>query len=182
MRILLILTVFALFGTGCVERRMTITSEPTGADVYVNNTWHGKTPMIFPFKHYGTYSIRLEAPDYEPLDAKEPIQAPFHQRAYVDFVTDVIVPRTIKDERPLHYVLAPKSESFDSPDEVIGRFEQFSASTHDIINERKDREATRVPKELPLPEKNPKKETPKTSQDTFKQTPETFGDIDLPKY
>jgi len=85
MRILLILTVFALFGTGCVERRMTITSEPTGADVYVNNTWHGKTPMIFPFKHYGTYSIRLEAPDYEPLDAKEPIQAPFHQRAYVDF-------------------------------------------------------------------------------------------------
>ncbi len=46
--------------TGCVERTITVTSDPSGALVYLNDTEIGRTPVTVPFTFYGTYDVRLE--------------------------------------------------------------------------------------------------------------------------
>lgn len=46
--------------TGCLERTITITSQPTGALVHLNDREVGRTPVVVPFTFYGTYTVRLE--------------------------------------------------------------------------------------------------------------------------
>ncbi len=108
---------------GCVERALVITSEPSGADVTVNQQWKGKTPYVVPFKHYGVYDIWIEHPGYEennrmvkfyPLHVGEPIKAPGYQYVGMDFITEVLLPTTLRDQHNLHYVL----ERVDAADDV----------------------------------------------------------------
>lgn len=47
-------------GFGCVERTITITSEPSGALVHLNDEEVGRTPLTVPFTFYGVYDVRLE--------------------------------------------------------------------------------------------------------------------------
>lgn len=46
--------------TGCVERLITVRSQPPGSLVYLNDEEVGRTPVTVPFKFYGTYDVRLE--------------------------------------------------------------------------------------------------------------------------
>jgi hypothetical protein len=47
---------------GCLERTITITSDPTGALVHLNDAEVGRTPVTVPFTFYGNYTVRLEHP------------------------------------------------------------------------------------------------------------------------
>lgn len=49
-----------LASVGCVERTITITSEPSGALVHLNDEEVGRTPLTVPFTFYGVYDVRLE--------------------------------------------------------------------------------------------------------------------------
>lgn len=44
---------------GCVQRRMTVRSNPPGALVYVDDYQIGTTPVSTDFIYYGTRKIRL---------------------------------------------------------------------------------------------------------------------------
>ncbi len=44
---------------GCVERSVTLVSDPPGSLVYLNDVQKGTTPCTVQFKWYGTYSVRL---------------------------------------------------------------------------------------------------------------------------
>ncbi|MCC5829414.1 MAG: PEGA domain-containing protein [Phycisphaeraceae bacterium] len=44
---------------GCVRRTITITSEPSGALVHLNDQEVGRTPLTIGFTHYGVYDVRL---------------------------------------------------------------------------------------------------------------------------
>ena len=130
--ILLALTLSVVL-SGCVERALVITSEPTGADVTVNQQWTGKTPYVLPFKHYGVYDIWIEHPGYEengkkvtfyPLHVGEPIKAPGYQYAGADFVTEVLLPTTLRDQHNLHYVLERVDRADDISD-VLARAQQL---------------------------------------------------------
>ena len=46
--------------TGCIERLITVTSQPAGALVYLNDEEVGRTPVTVPFRFYGVYDVRLE--------------------------------------------------------------------------------------------------------------------------
>lgn len=46
--------------SGCIERTITITSEPSGSLVHLNDEPVGRTPLTVPFTFYGTYDVRLE--------------------------------------------------------------------------------------------------------------------------
>ncbi len=146
--------IVALFLTGCVERKMIITSEPSGADVWVNEQWHGKTPYELPFKHYGVFSIRLEAKGYYPIYVKEPVPAPLYEQPGIDLVSEAAVPTTIKDNRSLHYVL----QKIEEPDAIAGvleRADDMITRTDEIITTRRVYDSQRQPKDLPiLPEKD----------------------------
>lgn len=50
----------ALSLTGCIERLITVTSQPAGALVYLNDEEVGRTPVTVPFRFYGVYDVRLE--------------------------------------------------------------------------------------------------------------------------
>lgn len=140
---------------GCVERKLVITSEPAGADVWVNEEWHGKTPYELPFKHYGTFGIRLEKDGYVPVLVKEPVQAPAYQHIGPDLISEAVVPAKINDVRKLNYVLQ-KIDGADDPEAIIGRANDMIQSTDQMLEKQRKYDAVREPKKLILPVKKPK--------------------------
>ena len=76
--------------TGCVERYITITSQPAGALVYLNDDEAGRTPLTVPFTFYGTYDVRLEADGYKPLWTKQRAKAPWWDTIGVDLVAEAV--------------------------------------------------------------------------------------------
>ena len=89
---------------GCVQRTITITSEPQGALVRLNDQEVGRTPVTVPFKFYGTYDVRLELDEYKPLWTKQPMKAPWWEAPGPDLVAEAVGGESHYD---WHYVLEP---------------------------------------------------------------------------
>jgi hypothetical protein len=90
MRSLLLGLVLLSVGVGCVQRTITVTSQPTGALVYLNDEEVGRTPVSVPFTHYGTYDVRLEADGYEPLWTEAQAKAPWWEYPGPDLVAEAV--------------------------------------------------------------------------------------------
>ena len=75
---------------GCVERVIRITSEPTGALVYLNDEEVGRTPVTVPFTFYGTYGVRIEHDDHLPLWTQRETQAPWWEAPGPDLIAEAI--------------------------------------------------------------------------------------------
>src|SRR5258706_9997592 len=52
---------------GCVERTMTIKSDPPGALVYLNDREIGRTPVTRDFTWYGDYQVEIRKDGYESV-------------------------------------------------------------------------------------------------------------------
>lgn len=98
---LLLLLVLA----GCVERVLAIRSDPPGAEVTLDGKEAGITPLEIKFDWYGGREIILRKPGYRSVHVIEEIGAPWYQIFPLDFVTDVLIPFRIRDERVLEYQL-----------------------------------------------------------------------------
>jgi hypothetical protein len=104
-----VLAAMVLFSQpGCVQRRLTIRSNPPGAVVYVDNHEIGTTPISTDFIYYGTREIRLVKDGYETLTVMQPIATPWYQIPPLDFVSDNFVPGEIRDQRTVTYNLVPQ--------------------------------------------------------------------------
>lgn len=107
---------------GCVQRRMTIRSNPPGALVYVDDYPLGTTPVSHDFVYYGTRKIRLVKDGYETLTVRQPFPVPWYEIFPLDFVTENIVPWEIRDERVVDLAMQPAAST---PAElVVSRAEQ----------------------------------------------------------
>lgn len=106
---------------GCVQRRMTIRSNPPGALVYVDDYQIGTTPVSTDFIYYGTRKIRLVKDGYETLTVRQPFPLPWYQVFPLDFVTENIWPGEIRDERVVDLAMMPAAAT--PPEEVVGRAE-----------------------------------------------------------
>ncbi len=95
--------------SGCVERRMTIRSNPPGAVVYVDDYEIGTTPVSTDFTYYGTRKIRLVKNGYETLTVMQPVSVPWYQYVPIDFVAENLVPGNIRDNRTFDYQLVPQA-------------------------------------------------------------------------
>lgn len=93
---------------GCVQRRMTIRSDPPGALVYVGDYEIGTTPVSTDYVYYGQRTIRLEKDGYETLTVKQPLPPPWYEIFPIDFFVENVVPFDVRDERTLHYPLRPQ--------------------------------------------------------------------------
>ena len=109
--------------TGCVQRRMTIRTNPPGALVYVDDYEIGTTPISHNFTYYGTRKIRLVKDGYETLTVMQPIAAPWYQIPPLDFFSENLVPGEIRDRRTLTYQLRP--QMVVPPDQLLGRAESL---------------------------------------------------------
>jgi hypothetical protein len=101
----------ALLG-GCVEREMTITSEPSGALVFVSDREIGRTPVTLPFTWYGDYEVILRRDGCQTLQTHAPINPPWYELPPLDLFSRM-APWTYRDQRFLHYKLEPLKELTD---------------------------------------------------------------------
>jgi hypothetical protein len=120
---LLLVGVACAFGNGCVQRRLTIRSNPPGALVYVDDYQIGITPTSTDFIYYGNREIRLVKSGYETLTVIQPIPTPWYEYPGLDFVSENLVPGEIRDERIVEYQLQP--QMIVPSQQLLGRAENL---------------------------------------------------------
>ena len=100
---------------GCVERTISITSEPPGAVVWLNDLEIGRTPVETSFTFYGTYDVRLRLEGYEPLLTSAVAKAPVYDLPAIDLLAEAI-PTTIESRVEWHFTLVPLPELQEGAD------------------------------------------------------------------
>jgi hypothetical protein len=107
----LVLVVFCLAGialAGCVERTLTINTEPQGATIVLNDQEVGVSPVTVPFNWYGDYWVRAGREGYETLNTHRKLKAPLHDYFPLDFFAQVLYPGHIVDTYEWTFELSPK--------------------------------------------------------------------------
>ena len=95
--------------TGCVRRTITITSEPSGALVWLNSREIGRTPVTVDFLYYGVYDVQLVAEGYEPLLTTGTADAPWWDNVPLDIFAE-ITPGEKESHIEWHYVMTPRND------------------------------------------------------------------------
>jgi hypothetical protein len=94
--------------SGCVERTMIITTEPFGAVVYdERNVPLSASPADKSFVYYGKYRFTIVKDGYETLIAEEDVPAPWYEWLGIDFISENLIPWTIRDVHRFNYTLKP---------------------------------------------------------------------------
>lgn len=112
---------------GCVERELTVDTDPPGALVYLNDQEVGRTPFKKEFLWYGTYDVTIRKDGYEPLRTKAPVIAPWWQFFPIDLIPELL-PFRLNDSHRLTFTLKPTSESKVDPDRLVRRAESYKQS------------------------------------------------------
>jgi hypothetical protein len=92
---------------GCVERRLTINTEPVGALVSLNDEEIGISPVTVEFNWYGDYKIRASKQGYEILETHQKLDPPLHDQFPFDLFAEILWPDTIVNEYEWTFELAP---------------------------------------------------------------------------
>jgi hypothetical protein len=95
-------------GAAKVRRRLTITSNPPGAVVFVDDREIGITPVSTPFTYYGTRKIQLVMEGFETLTVKRTFSPPWYQWPVVDFISENMIRRELRDERVVDFRMVPQ--------------------------------------------------------------------------
>lgn len=111
-------------GTGCVRRTLTVTSDPPGSLVYLNDQEFGRTPVTRDFLWYGTYRVTLRQEGYETHKTTARIIAPWWQWPPIDLFAEIF---PLKDQRTLSYRLTAVSTQPADPAQLIGRAKAMEA-------------------------------------------------------
>ena len=111
---------------GCVRRRMTIRSNPPGAVAFVDDRRIGVTPVSTPFTYYGTRKIQLFKDGFESQTVKQRFAPPWYEYPGLDFISENLWPREIRDERIVEVQLQP--QQVVAPQELVGRAETLRGS------------------------------------------------------
>ena len=114
--------------SGCVERRMTVRTNPPGALLYVDDYEIGTTPVSVNFTYYGTRKMRLVKDGYETLTVMQSIPPPWYEYPPMEFVAENIVPGQIRDQRCLDFQLRP--QLVVPTDQLLSRAEQMRRGVH----------------------------------------------------
>ncbi len=84
--------------TGCVERKLTINTEPQGALVALNDEEIGISPVTVEFNWYGDYKVRIIKDGYAIVNTHRKLDAPAHDGFPLDFFYEVLWPGLVVDE------------------------------------------------------------------------------------
>lgn len=103
----LLLVVCCMFQVGCVQRRVTLQSDPPGALVLIDGEERGYTPYSMDFIYYGTREIQLVKPGYETLTVMQKIPRPWYQVFPIEFFSDNLWPFRTTDRNSYFYRMQP---------------------------------------------------------------------------
>ena len=123
--------VLIMFLSGCVERRLTIVTEPEEAVVWLNDEEIGVTPVTVGFNWYGDYNVRIEKPGYEILNTHRLMERPVHDKFPVDFFAEVLWPGTIEDTYTWSFELSPYQAT--PPEELIQAADKMRQQTNEEL-------------------------------------------------
>ena len=107
---IIISLIVSVFQTGCVERKLTINTEPQGALVILNDEEIGTSPVTVSFEWYGDYWVRISKEDYETLNTHRPLKGPWYDKFPFDFFAQIIIPDRIVDSYEWTFELEPKKQ------------------------------------------------------------------------
>ena len=123
---LLLFCVLLVGAAGCVERKLTINTDPAGAQVFLNDEEIGVSPVTASFNWYGDYNITIRKQGCETLQTHRKLQAPWYDLFPFDFLTQVLYPGRIVDSYKWSFDLKPQKE--------VGR-EELIKSAEQIKNQ-----------------------------------------------
>ena len=107
--LVLILAASLLFA-GCVERTLTINTEPQGALVVLNDEEIGVSPVMVSFEWYGDYWVRISKEGYETLNTHRELKGPWYDQFPFDFFAQILYPKRIVDSYEWTFELAPQKQ------------------------------------------------------------------------
>jgi hypothetical protein len=154
---------------GCVQRRMTIRSNPPGAQVYVDDYEVGTTPVATHFTYYGIRKIRLVKDGYETLTVMQPVGAPWYQIPPIDFVAENVIPWEIRDERDFCYDLTP--QRVVPTEELLSRAEDLRRGIHPLTGVAPQTPSWAQPPQAPLWAPPPGTVAPQPAPPPFRPAP-----------
>ena len=104
----------SICGFGCIERTLTINTEPEGATVFLNDQDVGRSPVRVPFTWYGDYDIVIRKPGFETIRTNHRIDTPWYEFPGIDIITECLIPLTVHDDRVLEtYVMERQQHPTD---------------------------------------------------------------------
>ena len=95
---------------GCVERRLTINTEPRGAIVVLNDEEIGTSPVTVSFEWYGDYNVRISKEGYETLKTHRKLKSPWYDYFPFDFFAQIVNPKRTVDSYEWTFTLAPQTQ------------------------------------------------------------------------
>jgi len=115
--------IVSLFLAGCVERQLTIKTEPQGALVTLNDEEIGTSPVTVSFNWYGDYNVRISKEGYQTLKTHRKLKGPWYDKFPFDLFAQLIIPKRIVDSYEWTFTLAPKQ--YPTREELIQDAEQL---------------------------------------------------------
>jgi hypothetical protein len=91
--------------SGCIERKLTITTEPSGALVLLNDEEIGTSPVTVGFEWYGDYNVRLSKQNFQTLVTHRKLAQPMRDKFPLDLFDDMF--KTRIDEYSWNFKLEP---------------------------------------------------------------------------
>ena len=96
--------------SGCVERQLTINTEPQGAVVVLNDEEIGTSPVTVSFNWYGDYNVALRKEGYETLKTHRELKGPWYDKFPFDFFAQLLNPKRIVDYYEWTFELTKKQQ------------------------------------------------------------------------
>ena len=123
LTMIMMLTAAALTSTGCVERQLTVNTQPQGALVWLNDEEIGYSPVTVSFNWYGDYNIKIRKEGYQTLKTHRPLKRPLHDYPPFDFFAQCLYPKQIKDSYSWNFILEP--QQYPSQAQLIEDAQEF---------------------------------------------------------
>jgi hypothetical protein len=108
--LLIIGLIICLLLSGCVERKLTINTEPQGALIVLNDEEIGISPVTVSFEWYGDYWVRISKDGYENLNTHRPLKGPWYDHFPFDFFAQIINPHRTIDSYEWTFALEAKKQ------------------------------------------------------------------------
>ena len=103
-------------GCGHVERQMSISSNPSGALVYLNGQEVGRTPCTVDFTWYGRYDLALRMDGFQTLKTTQYVPAPWWQWVPFDLGAEVLPGRKLDNH---YYAFALQAQTGENVDAAL---------------------------------------------------------------
>ena len=107
----------AIILSGCVERLLTINTQPQGALVTLNDEEIGVSPVTVSFEWYGDYNVAIRKEGFETLKTHRKLKGPWYDDFPFDFFAQILNPKRIVDSYEWTFELAP--QEYPTREELI---------------------------------------------------------------